>query len=297
MIITANQNILPADFPFYVSVDWDAPFRADRIRELLLQTENHSLASFQSLQGDIYSKKGERFVPLIQQMEGADGKLKQALDVLRNWDLRMDAGNAPALYAAFMNFLPEEIFQDELGEDFRSFDFLFRRKMAGALRILSDPDSSWFDNKKTSEIEKRQDVIASALIKAYSHLNWLHGSPDHWDWSKINVVRYQHPLGRFFLFRFFNLGKHPANGDAFTVKVNYVTPQKSNWSASYRQIIDLSDWDNSLCVISSGQSGHFMSRFYDNQVKLWLGGEYHPMVFSRERVVQNAEGILVLKRR
>lgn len=297
MIITANQNILPADFPFYVSVDWDAPFRADRIRELLLQTEKHSLVSFQSLQGDIYSKKGERFVPLIQQMEGADGKLKQALDVLRNWDLRMDAGNAPALYAAFMNFLPEEIFQDELGEDFRSFDFLFRRKMAGALRILSDPDSSWFDNKKTPEIEKRQDVIASALIKAYSHLNWLHGSPDHWDWSKINVVRYQHPLGRFFLFRFFNLGKHPANGDAFTVKVNYVTPQKSNWSASYRQIIDLSDWDNSLCVISSGQSGHFMSRFYDNQVKLWLGGEYHPMVFSRERVVQNAEGILVLKRR
>lgn len=295
MIVTANQNILPEDFPFYVSVDWDAPFRADRIRELLLQTETHSVASFRSLQGDVYSKKGAFVSPFIRQIEGNSGKVGKALEILRNWDLQMGAGNAPALYAAFMNFLPQVTFQDELGDDFRSFDFLFRRKMAGALRILADPDSSWFDNKETPGIEDRQDVIESALFKAYNHLDWLHGSSDNWDWSKINAVRYQHPLGRFFLFRFFNLGTRPADGNAFTVKANYVTPQKTSWSASYRQIIDLSDWDNSVCVLTSGQSGHFMSRFYDNQVSLWLRGDYHPMIFSRGSVEKNSAGTLILK--
>lgn len=295
MIITANQKILPEDFPFYVSVDWDAPFRANRIRELLQQKEKHSVSSIQSLQGDIHSKKGELFFPLIRQIVGTTGKLEQALDILQNWDLQMNAGNAPALYATFMNYLPEEIFQDELGEDFRSFDFLFRRKMAGTLRILSDPDSLWFDNKGTPEIENREDVIKSALLKAYNRLDWSHGSPDNWDWSKMNAIRYKHPLGRIFLFRFFNLGSRPSSGNAFTVKVNYVTPQKTSWSSSYRQIIDLSDWDDSKCVITSGQSGHFMSRFYDNQVSLWLGGEYHPMIFSQERVEQNASGTLFLK--
>ncbi len=295
LIVTANQNILPENFPFYVSVDWDAPFRANRIKELLLQTGKHSVSSLQSLQGDIYSQKGELFYPFIRQIAGAQGKLKQALDILQNWDLQMDAGNAPALYATFMNFFPEEIFQDELKEDFRSFDFFFRRKMAGALRILSETDSFWFDNKETPEIEKRKDVIKSALLRAYNRLDWLYGSPENWDWSKMNAIRYQHPLGRLFLFRFFNLGSRPSNGNAFTVKVNYLTPHKTSWSASYRQIIDLSDWDKSVCVLSSGQSGHFMSRFYDNQVPLWLGGEYHPMIFSRDEVEKNASATLYLK--
>ena len=295
LIVMANQNMLPEDFPFYVSADWDAPFRANRIKELLLRTEKHSVSSLQSLQQDIHSKKGELLLPLIKQIVGSEGKLKQALDILQNWDLQMDTGSAPALYATFMNFLPEEIFQDELGEDFRSFDFFFRRKLAGTLRILSDPDSVWFDNTKTSDIEKREDVIKSALLKAYNRLDWLHGSHESWDWSRMNAIRYQHPLGRFFLFRFFNLGTRPSNGNAFTVKVNYVTPHKTSWSASYRQIIDLADWDNSKCVITSGQSGHFMSRFYDNQVSLWLEGEYHPMIFSQDEVEKNASSILFLR--
>jgi penicillin amidase len=295
LIVAANQNILPEDFPSYVSFDWDAPFRADRIKDVLLQTEKHSVSSFKSLQGDIYSQKGELFYPFIQQIEGAQGKLQQALDILRDWDLRMDGGNAPALYDTFMNFFPEEIFRDELKEDFRSFDFYFRRKMAGALRILSDPDSFWFDDKETPEIEKREDTIKNTLLRAYNRLDWLYDSPDNWDWRKMNAVRYQHPLGRLFLFRFFNLGSRPSNGNAFTVKVNYVTPHKTSWSASYRQIIDLSDWDHSVCVVSSGQSGHFMSRFYDNQVPLWLGGEYHPMMFSSDKMEKNALSTLYLK--
>jgi len=295
LIVTANQNILPEDYPFYVSFGWDAPFRANRIKGLLLQTEKHSVSSLQSLQGDIYSQKGELFYPFIRQIAGAQGKLKQALDILQNWDLQMDSGNAPALYATFMNFFPEEIFQDELKEDFRSFDFFFRRKIAGALRILSEPDSFWFDNKETPEIEKREDVIKSALLRAYNRLDWLYGSPENWDWSKMNAIQYQHPLGRLFLFRFFNLGSRPSNGNAFTVKVNYLTPHKTSWSASYRQIIDLSDWDKSVCVLSSGQSGHFMSRFYDNQAPLWIGGEYHPMIFSRDEVEKNASATLYLK--
>ncbi|UCE40698.1 MAG: penicillin acylase family protein [Candidatus Aminicenantes bacterium] len=295
LIVTANQNILPEDYPFYVSFDWDAPFRANRIKEFLLQKSKHSVSSLQSLQGDIYSQKGELIKPLIRNIAGAQGKLKQALNILQNWDLQMDSGNAPALYATFMNFFPEEIFRDELKEDFRSFDFFFRRKMAGVLRILSEPDSFWFDNKETPEIEKREDVIKSTLIRAYNRLDWLYGSPENWDWSKMNAIRYQHPLGRLFIFRFFNLGSHPSNGNAFTVKVNYLTSHKTSWSASYRQVIDLSDWDKSVCVISSGQSGHFLSRFYDNQVPLWLGGEYHPMVFSRDGVEKNASATLILK--
>ena len=295
LIVLANHNILPEDFPYYVSQDWDAPFRANRIKELLLQKEKHSMSSFQSIQGDIHSKKGELFFPFIQQLSEVEGKEKLAFDVLQDWNLQMDGGSAPALFDTFMHFLPEVIFQDELKDDFRSFDFFFRRKMAGALCILTEPESPWFDNKETPELETREDVIKSSLLKAYNRLDWLYGSPENWDWGKMNAIRYQHPLGRVFFLRFFNLNSYPSTGNAFTVKVNYLTAHKTSWSASSRQIFDLSDWDKSVCVLSSGQSGHFLSRFYDNQVSLWLRGDYHPMVYSRDEVDKNAAAILHLK--
>ncbi len=294
MIVTANNKSVPEDFPHYMGVDWDAPFRAGRIKELLVQKDKHSVESFQAIQNDVFSKKGELVLPLVRPLAGAEGKLKEALNMLQNWNLYMDSGREPALYATFMNILHEEIFQDELKEDFRSFDLLFRRKEAGMLRILSDPDMHWFDDKETDEAETREDIFKRALQRAFRRLDWLYGSPDNWDWSKMNAVLFKHVLGRKFLFRFFNAGSYPSGGAPFTVMVNYRTPHKTSWSASYRQIIDLSDWDRSVCVITSGQSGHFMSRFYDNQVETWLEGGYHPMIFSRENVERNKFGTRTL---
>jgi penicillin amidase len=295
MIVAANQKTVPGDYSFYLGVDWDAPFRAERIRERLLEEERHSVESFQALQADVYSKKAELVFPYLERIEGTGGKLEQALGILRDWDLRMNSGSAPALYSAFMNYLPEQIFLDELGEDFRSFDFFFRRKEAGLLRILSDSDSPWFDDKGTAKIENREEIMQGALLKAYNHLEWKRGSSDQWDWAKMNAVRYKHVLGRSPFFRFFNLGSIPAGGGAFTVKVNFLTPQKTSWSTSCRQIMDLSDWDRSLSVISSGQSGHFMSRFYDDQRHIWANGAYHPQLFSPQVIEKNAVHVLILK--
>jgi penicillin amidase len=295
LIVTANQRIITEDYPHYISVDWDAPFRANRIKELLVQGSGHTVESLRTIQNDVYSKKGELILPLFQQISGAKDDVKKALNIIRNWNLETDSGAAPALYEAFMNFFPAEIFQDELAEDFRSFDLLFRRKEAGVLNILSDSSSPWFDNRNTEEIEDRKAIVKKTLSKAYRWLRKRFGSPGSWDWGEMNAVRFRHTLGRMILFRFFNLGSQPQGGDAFTVGVNYRTKKKSSWSASYRQIIDLSDWEKSASVITSGQSGHFMSRFYDNQLHLWLEGRYHPMVFSLENVKAQALAVLVLK--
>ena len=61
-IITANNKIISDDFPYYISFDWDAPFRAERIRELLSQREKHTIESFREIQNDVYTKKGEQML-------------------------------------------------------------------------------------------------------------------------------------------------------------------------------------------------------------------------------------------
>jgi acyl-homoserine lactone acylase PvdQ len=94
---------------------------------------------------------------------------------------------------------------------------------------------------------------------------------------------YPHALGRVPLLRFFNRGPYPLSGDTFCIRASLSDDVLGNfattWGVSYRQIIDLSDFRNSVCVLSSGQSGHLLSRHYDDQMQLWLKGAYRPMLF------------------
>lgn len=295
LIVTANNKIIPDDFPHYMSVDWDAPFRAERIKELLLQLEKHSVETMKVIQNDIFSKKGELFLPYIEEIKIANGESQKALEILKNWDLRMSSGKEAALYKIFIDFFHEEVFKDDLGEDYEKFNSLFRRKQAGLLRILSDPLSPWFDKKETQTVETREEIIKISLERAYKWLKEQYGSPDKWDWMKINSLRFRHSLGDVPLLKFLNRGPYPMAGDAFTVRVSFSTSLKKNSGVSYRQIIDLSDFRNSVCVLSSGESGHFLDRFYDDQISLWLEGQYHPMLFDPDDIQEKGVGILTLK--
>jgi len=294
-IVTANNKIILDDFPHYVSFDWEAPFRVERIRELLLQKEKHNVETLKIIQNDIFSKKGEFFLPYIREIKTPKGRSKEALEILKNWDLRMSSGKEAALYKIFMNFFHEEVFKDDLGEDYERFNTLFKRKQAGLLRILSDPLSPWFDKKETQVIETREEIIKTSLERAHEWLEEQYGSPDRWDWMEINSFRFQHSLGEVPLLKFLDRGPYPIGGDDFTVRIFFSTSRKRNWGVSYRQIIDLSDFDNSVCVLSSGESGHFLSRFYDDQIPLWLEGQYHPMLFDPDKIEAKQAGILTLK--
>jgi len=154
-IITANNKIIPNNFPYYISFDWDVSFRAERIKELLLQREKHNPQSLKAIQNDVWSKKGELIIPLLKRLNHSKGDLSQALKMIKQWDLKMDQGGAPALYEVYMDMLHAQVFQDELGEDFKKFDTYFRHKKAGLLRILDKPSSAWFDKKETKKIETR----------------------------------------------------------------------------------------------------------------------------------------------
>ena len=84
------------------------------------------------------------------------------------------------------------------------------------------------------------------------------------------------------------------DGDSFTVRVSS-TSQNGTLAASYRQIIYLAAFKNSVCVLSSGQSGHFKSRFYDDQIPLWIQAEYHPMLFDSKDVEAKSGWTLMLE--
>ncbi len=294
-IVTANQSIVPKDYPFYISVDWVAPFRANRIKELLEQRELHNVESFMKIQNDIFNKKAELFLPFLRDVESTEESSKLGLNLLKNWDLQMGGGKEPALFNVFLEVLSQEVFSDELGEDYESFNLRNRGKQAGLLRILSSPESSWWDDQDTKEIETWEDIINQSMKKAYDLMTGEKGSEENWDWEHMHSLQFQHVLGQVPLFKFFNSGTFPVTGDRFTVKASFSENYETTHGASYRLIVDLSDWTNSVCVLTSGQSGHFLSRHYDDQISLWLEGLYHPMLFTPKDIESNSQGIWTLK--
>ena len=54
-------------------------------------------------------------------------------------------------------------------------------------------------------------------------------------------------------------------------------PFQNVHGAGYRGVYDFEDPDSSVFIIATGQSGHFLSRYYDDLAQLWRRGEYIPM--------------------
>ena len=68
-------------------------------------------------------------------------------------------------------------------------------------------------------------------------------------------------------------------------------PFQNTHGAGYRGVYDFADPDSSVFVIATGQSGHPLSRHYDDLGELWRRGEYIPMTLDPDLARAGAEGI------
>ena len=96
----------------------------------------------------------------------------------------------------------------------------------------------------------------------------------------------------------FDRGPFPLGGDTDTPLQTAMRPdtpyETKVWAPSFRQIIDMGNLANSKVIHPPGQSGHLASPHYDDLAHLWLEGEYHPMLWTREQVEAEAEGKLII---
>jgi len=64
--------------------------------------------------------------------------------------------------------------------------------------------------------------------------------------------------------------------------------------ASFREIIDLADWDRSVITNTPGESGDPDSKHHDDLINDWAWGQYHQLPFSRKAVEAATEHRLKL---
>jgi penicillin amidase len=126
--------------------------------------------------------------------------------------------------------------------------------------------------------------IEGRLDKAIARLSAEQGAdPTGWRWGRMHTRAFAHPfVGAF------DLPPVERPGGAGTVAAD---------GASYREILDASDWDKSIATNTPGQSGQPGSPFYGNLLPLWADDRYFPLAFSARAVEEHAQYTLTLRRR
>jgi penicillin amidase len=152
--------------------------------------------------------------------------------------------------------------------------------------------------------KNRDNEIEALLFKSFQNtVKFLSEkiSSDYtkWQWGNLHKLTLVHPFSQVNPeAKILNMGPYKFGGDTNTLNNGYYNPL-NNYDVliapSFRQIHDLSDWDKSVCIIPGGQSGLPFHKHYKDLIKLYNKGKYIPLLFSKEAILQNLEGILNLE--
>ncbi len=306
-IATANNKIVNDDYPYLITDDWSAPYRAQRIVDLLAADDSITIEDMQYIHGQTYSLPGEALVPYLSAVEPAGELQAKALELVKGWDLYNEADSVGAsIFQTWYWFMVDNTFRDELGvalmDKYRGASNSHMQLM---IDLMAQDASPWFDDGNTPEIESRDDIVGRSFSQAVAWLQAKLGEdPSQWQWGQLHTKTFVHnPLGQSgigLLESLFNSDTIPARGDNFTVDAagySFGAPFAMGGGVSQRYIADLSDFGNSLAIHTTGQSGHLFHPHREDFISMWQNVEYHPMLYYRDQVEASAEATLTISPR
>lgn len=285
-VYSANEMNLPEDWPHEtcrIGHDWIESSRATRIREVLAATPRHSLADSCALQTDVTSIPARRLGALVARLSGG----KAASGLLTRWDHRLTADSAAAaLFEVwFSKHLKPQLFAC-LAPDPAVRALLAPGDVGGILAALEHPDHRFGSDPAAA----RDALLVATLDAAFADCAARMGSdPAHWAWGRLHHGAFDHaisPLVDADMRSRFNVGSFPMGGSGSTPMHTGYRPAdfRVMHGASVRLVMDVGNWDNSLCLNAPGQSGDPASPHYRDLAPVWAAGQYVPMLYSAAAV-------------
>lgn len=286
-IATANHNILPKGYRHELAFDWAPPYRFARIDEVLRAGKGFTVADFERLQHDETSLPARELVPMLAGLPAAAGPAaKKAQTMLEAWDRVLAKESGPAaLFEIWLTRLRARFVAAEVAEPHRE---LVSRNL---------PLPRLIELLRQMPAARRAEVMFGSLEEAWREGEKLLGADTAgWRWGKLHTVEFRHPLANSAVRRaVFSLGPVERGGDGFTPNSTSGPGYRQSSGASYRQIMDLADWDRSVFTSTPGQSGQPESPHYADLLEAWARHEYAPLAFSREAVASHARHRLRLE--
>ncbi len=310
-VANANNRTSDAPFPRHLSFHWGEPYRIRRIEKELTAREFHTRDSAAALQNDAVSEMARAVLPLIARdlwwtgpaapADPVAARRADALEMLGDWNGEMSAhAPEPLIFAEWMRRLTERLAGDELGP---AVSEIAGPRPVFVERVFRDVDGAgvWCDIDKTSRTETCAEIAALALDDALAGLAERYGaSPRGWRWGEAHEARHDHEvLGRLGPIAPLVNIRHEASGGDHTVLRAQTSgrapdPHAAVNAAGLRMVVDFADPDASSIVVATGQSGHPLSRHYDDFNQLWRRGDSVRLSLDFADASAGALGIVAL---
>ncbi len=310
-IITANQSVHPEQpWPNYYA----RGYRAEAIERVINQyiSEKISVDDMEAMQINNFDYSAAYILPYVFNNVYVDSNI---LTAMKEWaisetkfEMNKDSSGAAAWAVFYKNFaeqtFEELVVTDNLGNEISlqpgnsdSTSEIFRA-------LLKDPNHILWDDINTPQKENLTDILERALLLADEQIVELFDTDDYdkWSWGEIHTITYPTNLlgeaGIPILTNLVNIGPVESGGSSFAIN-------STDWGfgedftigsyPSMRMVVDLSNFDNSRTILPSGQSGHVMSKYYDDQVENWIENNMYILNFSREQVELNQKDYMFLR--
>lgn len=286
VLFTANNRMYGSGYPYRLSPNFAAPYRAYRIAQLLSSKPRLGVADMQSFQNDTLSLPERDIAKATvaaahRRHLDRDAMLAPYVAMLADWNGRFDPQTrgaaiawelrriAAAKLAAYNTGSLQSAYQGSAN----TADVVL------LMRVLRERPRGWWPNSDYDDL-----LIASlrTAVKDY-------GTRLFENWGEYGKATVRHPLASLG-FTFLNGATFPGDGDSYGLHV-----QTSSHSQSFRAVWDVGNWDAGGIAIPSGESGEPASGHYTDLSRAWVEERLEPLPFSENAIRAAARETLTLQ--
>ena len=276
IIVTANARVVGPGYKYYLTDNWESPYRTERIFDLLKDRKDLRPADMNAIQNDVVALNdkslGDAIAHAAETVKPKDPRTSQIIAGLAKWD---GSANADSVETSFVEVTRDAFMRNLLTPYLGASTDLYQGRGSVFIdRILRDRPEKWlppgyhnFDELLIASADQ-----ATALMDATTRSKELSA----WQIGKLNMLTMDHPLGQTgILHRILSIGPLVQSGSAYAPKAMTHTH-----GPAMRFVADLANWDRSLMEINSGESGEIGSRHYRDQFTEWFAGRGIAAPFS-----------------
>jgi penicillin amidase len=291
LIVTANARVTGPDYKPYLTDDWEEPYRTARIYDLLHDKHDLRPEDMLKVQTDTYSYPhafiAEQLVAAANVAPPKDARTKKLIEEAKQWNGIADANSTVVSFLnGTMHGALALMLEPYLGQETELYDW---RKIAFLQRTLTERPARWLP----TGYKNYDELLSAAADRAVKSLDekTKDPNPEDWVWKRFNYLDMLHPIGREgILKKLLSLSDEPQSGTIFSPRA-----ASRHHGPSERFVANLANWDQSIILITAGQSGQPGSEHYTDQFPYWFDGKAIYGPFSDSAEAKTKRHTLVLK--
>ena len=264
-VATANARVVGPNYKPYLTDRWEEPYRTARIYDLLHDRRDLRVEDMLKVQTDTYSYPhvflAEQLMAAAKTVKPKDPRAQRLIDGLKDWNGIADANSAEISFLfAVRNSALRLVLEPVLGDETALYQW---RSTTFLQKTLTDRPSKWLP----SSYKNYDELLLAAADDAVKKLaeNSKSERVEDWTWKKFNSLDMFHPLGHNGLLKtFLSITGKPQSGTIYSVRAASKTH-----GPAMRFVANPANWDESILLIPSGESGQFGSGHYSDQFSYW----------------------------